>query len=171
MRKVLFLTAMVAVLSTSVAVAQKRSASFSSSSYVTALGVKLYPGTAGGAVTIKHFLNKGIAVEGLATFWERGGRATGLLEFHWDIPNVAGLKWYAGPGFHVSSYNNNYYNNRRFGGSYVAAGLDGVIGADYKFNKIPLNISADWQPFFDFGSERYKGFGGDFGGISARYTF
>jgi len=149
----------------------QKSRSFNSSDYTTALGIKVYPGTGGAAVTLKHFINKGAALEALGSFWERGTRATGLYEFHWDIPSAPGLKWYVGPGAHVGFYIDKYYNNNRYGGSYAAVGLDGVIGLDYKFNKIPLNLSADWQPSFDFGNERYKGFGGDFGGIAARYTF
>ncbi|MCW3091526.1 MAG: hypothetical protein JWP81_2595 [Ferruginibacter sp.] len=171
MKKQFFLVMIISVLAISSAMAQK-SRSFHSSDYVTAVGVKVYPGSGGAAVTLKHFLNKGIALEALGYAWERGARATGLLEFHWDITGAPGLKWYVGPGVHVGFYNDKYYNDIRDNrGSYASAGLDGVIGLDYKFNKIPLNISADWQPSFDFGNERYHGFGGDFGGIAARYTF
>ncbi|MBC7887409.1 MAG: hypothetical protein H7Z13_05925 [Ferruginibacter sp.] len=171
MKKQFFVAAVISVLVVSHASAQK-SRSFNSSSYTTALGVKVYPGSGGAAVTIKHFVNKAIALEALGYAWERGGRATGLLEFHWDIPAAPGLKWYVGPGVHVGFYNDKYYNDIRDGkGSYVSAGLDGVIGLDYKFKNIPLNLSADWQPSYDFGNERYHGFGGDFGGIAARYTF
>lgn len=171
MRQVVFLSSLM-IISVLTASAQKRSSSFKSSDYVTAIGVKVYPGTGGAAVTLKHFVNKGAALEALGSFWERGGRLTGLYEFHWDIPGAPGLKWYVGPGAHVSFYNDKKYHDypRR---SYVAVGLDGVIGLDYKFNNIPLNLSADWQPSFDFGNstDPYHGFGGDFGGISARYTF
>ncbi|MEJ7587621.1 MAG: hypothetical protein WKI04_08675 [Ferruginibacter sp.] len=170
MRKKLLLPACILLLAITNIKAQK-SRSFTSSDYTTALGVKLYPGTGGGAVTFKHFIKKGAALEAIGSFWNRGTRATGLYEFHWDINDVPGLKWYVGPGVHVSFYSDKYYTQNRFGGSYAAAGVDGVIGLDYKFNKIPLNLSADWQPSFEFGNERYKGFGGDFGGVSARYTF
>ncbi|MEP7142154.1 MAG: hypothetical protein ABI707_04750 [Ferruginibacter sp.] len=170
MKKQFLLATVILMLVISTATAQK-SKSFYSSDYTTAIGVKLYPGTGGGAVTLKHFINKGAALEALGSFWDRGTRATGLYEFHWDIKGAPGLKWYVGPGVHLGFYNDKYYNNNRFGGSYVGIGVDGVIGLDYKFNKIPLNLSADWQPSFEFGSNRYNGFGGDFGGIAARYTF
>ncbi len=150
----------------------QRSSSFNSPDYKTALGIKGYPGSGGAAVTLKHFIREGHALEALGYFWERGGRVTGLYEFHWDITGAPGLKWYVGPGAHVGFYNDKNYNNSQPGNnSYVAIGLDGVIGLDYKFNKIPLNLSADWQPSFDFGNERYRGFGGDYGGIAVRYTF
>lgn len=172
MKKQFILGAIISVMAITTASAQK-SRSFNSSNYTTALGVKVYPGSGGAAVTLKHFITKGVALEALGYAWQRGGRLTGLLEFHWDIPGAPGLKWYVGPGVHVSFYNdkNYYYRNNTVNGSYVTAGLDGVIGLDYKFNKIPLNLSADWQPSVEFGDGRYKGFGGDFGGIAARYTF
>ncbi len=156
-------------------VTAQKSRSFHSSNYTTALGIKLFPEPDGGAgaVTFKHFINKGAAVEALGYFWQRGGRLTGLYEFHWDIEGARGLKWFVGPGVHVAFYNDkNYkYDDRRLGGSYTTAGIDGIIGLDYKFNKIPLNLSVDWQPSFEFGSERYNGFGGQFAGVAARYTF
>ena len=171
MKKQILLAVVISLLAIANVTAQK-SRSFNSSTYKTALGVKVYPGSGGAAVTLKHFINKGIALEALGYAWERGGRLTGLFEFHWDIPGAPGLKWYVGPGFHVGFYNDRYYNDIRDGrGGYAAAGLDGVIGLDYKFNKIPLNLSADWQPSVEFGNGRYNGFGGDFGGIAARYTF
>ncbi len=170
MKKGFLLAAVILIVAVTNATAQK-SRSFNSPNYNTALGVKVYPGSGGAAITLKHFVNKGIALEALGYAWERGGRITGLLEFHWDIPGARGLKWYVGPGVHVSFYNDKYYNDNRYGRSYVAPGLDGVIGLDYKFNHIPLNLSADWQPSVEFGNERYNGFGGDFGGIAARYTF
>ena len=170
MKKGILLAGIISILAITAAEAQK-SKSFYSSNYTTAIGAKVYPGTSAGAVTLKHFLNDRIALEALGTGWKRGGRLTGLLEFHWDIPNAPGLKWYVGPGVHVGFYNDKYYTDDRYGDSYAAVGVDGVIGLDYKFAKIPLNLSIDWQPSIDFGNERYKGFIGDFAGVAARYTF
>ena len=64
MKKQFFLAAFISVLAAATVTAQK-SSSFNSSNYKTALGVKVYPGSGGAAVTIKHFLKKGIALEGL----------------------------------------------------------------------------------------------------------
>ncbi len=132
----------------------------SSQDYTTSLGVKFYPG----AVTIKHFLNEKAAIEGLGYFWNRGARITGLYEFHWDIPNAAGLKWYAGPGAHVG-----FYSAKYGGGSSV--GVDGVIGLDYKIKGAPINLSLDWQPSFEFGNTYGNGFAGNWGGLAIRYVF
>lgn len=143
-----------------VAEAQK---SNQSSNYTTALGVKFYPG----AVTFKHFIKEGRALEGLGYFWERGARFTLLYEFHQDINDVPGLSWYVGPGAHIGFYNRKK-NLAGYGGS--GLGIDGVIGLDYKINSAPINISLDWQPSFEFGDNYGNGFSGNWGGFAIRYV-
>jgi hypothetical protein len=139
-------------------------------SYTTALGVKFLDG---GGITLKHFIKKNTALEGIAFFWNRGVRFTGLYELHFDINGAPGLKWYVGPGAHVGFYSNNdynkkyYYNDGRYNGTFI--GIDGVLGLDYKINNTPLNLSLDWQPSFEFGTGR--GFTGNWGGFGVRYTF
>lgn len=141
-----------------------------SSSYTTALGLKMW--SYGVGFTIKHFVAPNQALEGIIYGWHGGGRFTGLYEFHYNFPEVAGLKWYIGPGMHVGSYDGTKYNNRYYhdewqSGTYV--GIDGVLGLDYKFNGVPINLSLDWQPSFEFGDNR--GFIGAWGGLAIRYTF
>ncbi len=129
-----------------------------STDYTTAIGVKFYPG----AITLKHFVTDKHALEGIAYFWNRGTRITGLYEIHGDIQNAGGLKWYIGPGAHVGFYNNKNYG----GGTYI--GLDGVLGLDYKIKSAPINFSLDWQPSFEFGDG--AGFSGNWGGLAIRYV-
>jgi len=142
--------------------------------YTTALGVKLWGDGAG--ISLKHFISSNRALEGIGYFWNGGTRITGLYEFHFDIVGAPGLKWYVGPGVHVGFYNdgynrnnnyNNNHNNNYKGGSFV--GIDGVLGLDYKFNRAPINLSLDWQPSIEFGTNR--GFYGGWGGLGIRYTF
>jgi len=137
--------------------------------YTTALGVKVWGD--GGGVSLKHFVRDNRAVEGIGYFWNRGARITGLYEFHYNIEDVAGLKWYVGPGAHVGFYNNRYYDSNYYNGdgSGSFVGIDGVLGLDYKFDQVPINISLDWQPSFEFGANR--GFVGSWGGLGIRYTF
>jgi hypothetical protein len=139
-----------------------------SQKYVTALGVKVWDG---GGITLKHFVSPNRAIEGIGYFWSRGVRITGLYEYHFDIADAPGLKWYVGPGAHVGFYNNTYYNknynNGDGSGSYI--GIDGVLGLDYKFEGAPINLSLDWQPSFEFGTNR--GFINSWGGLGIRYTF
>ena len=154
-RKVILLSVIVVLFGSINAVAQK------GQSYTTSAGVKFYPG----AISVKHFLaedNK--ALEGLGYFWDRGFRITGLYEIHSDINSVDGLKWYIGPGAHLGFY------NTKFGGG-TSIGVDGVLGLDYKFDDVPINLSLDWQPSFEFGNNYGNGFAGNFGGLAIRYTF
>lgn len=137
--------------------AQNGNSTTNSSTYKTAIGVKFYPG----AISFKHFFNSKDALELLGYFRNYGARITGLYEIHGNISNAGGLKWYIGPGAHVSFYSSQYGG----GGS---VGIDGVLGLDYKIPSAPINLSLDWQPSFDFKS--FDGFIGDWFGIAVRYT-
>ncbi|MGV3765182.1 MAG: hypothetical protein ACO1NW_03600 [Chitinophagaceae bacterium] len=154
MKKIVMMACLIAGL----AATQKVNAQAMGTDYKTALGVKVWDG---GGISLKHFVSEN-AVEFIGYFWNRGARITGLYEIHGDISGAPGLKWYIGPGAHIG-----FYNNKYGGGSY--AGLDGVLGLDYKFNRAPINMSLDWQPSFEFGDGR--GFVGSWGGLGVRYTF
>jgi hypothetical protein len=160
MRKAILLSGLITLFAVLNASAQKRSSSKYSQSYTTALGVKFYPG----AISLKHFVSDKNALEGIAYFWDKGFRITGLYEIHGDINGAPGLKWYIGPGAHLGVYNS------RYGGS-SSVGIDGVLGLDYKFKDAPINLSLDWQPSFEFGDRYGNGFSGNWGGFAIRYTF
>jgi hypothetical protein len=133
--------------------------------YRTALGVKLYPG----ALSVKHFIGKGRAVEGLGYLSTDGFRLAGLYELHFPISGAEGLQWYVGGGGHVGVWSDswkNRYPNRESG---VAIGVDGILGLDYKIKGAPLNLSFDWQPSFNIIGYNY--FEGGWGGLAIRYTF
>lgn len=138
---------------------QAQSHSINSSSYTTALGVKVWDG---GGISLKHFFTTNNAGELIGYFWNRGTRLTGLYEIHGNFADASGLKWYIGPGVHIGFYNDKYGNG-------PFAGIDGVLGLDYKFHGAPINMSLDWQPSFEFGNNR--GFYGNWGGLGVRYTF
>ena len=130
-------------------------------SYKTALGVKVWDGA---GISFKTFVTPQNAVEFIGYFWKQGTRVTGLYEIHGNIEGARGLRWYVGPGAHLGFYNKKYYADNS-----VVAGIDGVLGLDYKINKAPINISLDWQPSFEFADGR--GFSGSWGGLGIRYTF
>jgi hypothetical protein len=134
------------------------------SDYTTALGFKFYPT----GVSLKSFIKPGRALEGIGYFYSDGFRITGLYELHYDIEGVDGLKWYIGPGAHIAFWNNTW-ENKYPGNSSTGIGIDGVLGLDYKINGLPINISADWQPSFNFVGYNY--FEGGWGGLGIRYTF
>ena len=159
MKKQFLLVLVICVLSVTNVLAQQ-SKSFHSSSYTTAIGIKFYPT----ALSVKHFINDNAALEGLAHFWNKGFRVTGLYEIHYDIKSVEGLKWYIGPGAHIGGYNDKY-------GGGASIGIDGILGLDYKFANAPINLSIDWQPFFEFsGNDEFNGFTGSWVGLGIRYT-
>ncbi|MBS1620894.1 MAG: hypothetical protein JSS80_04590 [Bacteroidetes bacterium] len=146
-------------LTCSVFLAQAQSKSINSSTYKTALGVKIWNG---GGISLKHFFTENHAGELFGYFWNQGIRFTGLYEIHGAISGATGLQWYIGPGAHIG-----FYDTKHGNGSYI--GIDGVLGLDYKFSNAPINMSIDWQPTFEFGEGR--GFYGNWGGLGIRYTF
>ena len=115
------------------------------------------------AVSYKKFVSSSSAFEAFAGFRGYSGFNNvlniGLLyQIHKDIDSVDRLKWYYGFGGNLS-----------LGGGYSSIGISGNIGLDYSFSDAPVNISLDWVPTFILGKASYNGFGGDFGGLTARY--
>lgn len=117
-------------------------------------------------LTIKHFIGSDRAIEGiLASRWE-GFIITGLYEFQ-KPTGVNQLDWFIGGGAHIGFWDSNWgYNNDN--NDDMALGLDFILGLDYKFEDIPIDLSLDWKPAFNmFGN----GFWGDGLALSARFTF
>jgi len=157
MKKLLFVLSLSAIISLSV----------SAQDYKTSLGLRAgYPY----GLTIKHFMGKSNAVEGILASSYNGFVATALFENeHWT-GSYPGLKWFWGVGAHVGFWNSG--NNPRLpatydGGSII--GLDGILGLEYTFDEIPLNLSLDVLPSVNLIGD--VGFGGIFGALSIRYVF
>ncbi|WP_143307382.1 hypothetical protein [Chitinophaga vietnamensis] len=174
MKKVVLLLSLFAVLAIQ-ANAQKRSSrSYSVDNYSTALGIRLNPWLAG--FTIKHFIQGPHAIEGIvSTNFDKRTNVTftGLYEYHWNV-GLQGLNMFGGGGVHLSILDRRDYDWDRYvnkgNGTYATPGLDGIIGIEYTFKKIPLNLSADLKPFVQFvGPTNY--IGEEMGGVSARFTF
>lgn len=113
--------------------------------YKTALGIRLSSSApmVNNSVTLKHFLNERTAVEALFSFGDPLALGA-LVEMHKPI-GTSGIQWFYGGGAYISfvkSYNtqlNKDETNTNFGGQ-------GVIGLDYKFVNLPINLSLDWKP-------------------------
>jgi hypothetical protein len=125
-------------------------------SYKTALGIKFYPT----AISLKTMTGKKSAMEFLGYFKD-GFRLTGLYEIHGMLSKKKNFKWYVGFGGHLGLGNQDNGNDAKLG-------ADGVIGLDYKFLNLPLNLSLDWQPAFGIGDD--KSFT-NWGGIGVRFAF
>lgn len=89
-------------------------------------------------------------------------------QHHFPIADIEGFRWFVGGG--ISAYNSfsDYDAYRGFG-----LGLFPTGGVDYKFTKIPLNVSADIRPTFMIVEpyDYYNRFYAGNVGIAARYTF
>lgn len=124
----------------------------------TGVGIRL--GTDPG-ITVKHFLRERGAIEGILHTGYRGLMITGLYEWHTPITSAPGLKFYAGVGAHIGMFDHykRYYYYDRHGNHYdvvytdrrgASFGPDGIIGLEYDFTAIPLNLGLDLKPALDF---------------------
>ena len=101
------------------------------------------------------------SIEGILHFNNNAAIITGLYRYNFGLisPDVPGLSWYAGAGAHTKIH------------SGVTVGVDGLIGLQYDFDEVPLNISLDWKPAFDFLGPGAGDFHATDVGISVRFKF
>lgn len=119
-------------------------------------GVGLRLGTDPG-ITIKHFVRPNGAIEGILHTGYRGLLVTGLYEWHKPLTDPIGLKLYGGVGAHFGVFNRYGYYRRGpyyYDVVYVynrpSFGPDAIIGIEYDFEDIPLNLGIDLKPGIDF---------------------
>ena len=130
----------------------------SAQDYKVALGVRLSNATPtlSNAITLRYHMNQTQAIEGIVSFGSRFGIGA-LYEVH-KPTTVQGLNWFFGGGAYIGFQDGDTY-----------LGPTGIIGLDYKFPGIPLNLSLDWKPELDFIPA--INFVPDAFGFSARFTF
>ncbi len=137
--------------------------------YRTAIGFR--GGTSQG-LSVKHFISYENAIEGIVCTRWRGLMIIGLYEIVNPAFNVYGLNWYYGGGAHIGFWNDTYYNlpwaNDDHYGNYAVLGVDAIIGIEYTFIDVPINISVDWKPAMNFFG--YTGLWGDAGAVTVRYV-
>jgi hypothetical protein len=133
--------------------------------YSTGIGIRA--GISSG-LTIKHFKSKKAAFEGLLTTRWEGFDITGLYELHARAFDADHLNWYYGGGAHIGFYNGNHAYWGTNGRSYTVIGVDGILGLEYTFDEIPVNIGIDWKPALNLVG--YSGFWSE-GALSVRYVF
>jgi hypothetical protein len=117
----------------------------SAQEYKTALGVRLSNSAAmvNNSVSLKHFLNESTAVEALLSFGDPLAIGA-LIEKHKPL-STAGVQWYYGGGGYVS-FVKTFVPAKNANETNVNFGAQGVLGLDYKFANLPLNLSLDWKP-------------------------
>ncbi len=132
-------------------------------SYTNAIGLR---GGFGGGLTYKHFIKKTVALEGILVTKSNGFDISGLYEIHAEAFDQQGLNWYYGFGGHIGNWRTNDYNDNI---NYTFIGIDGILGLEYNFREIPINISIDWKPSLNIVG--YFGPWNEGGAISLRYRF
>jgi len=140
-----------------------------SQGYTTGVGPRI-----GGLMTglsVKQFICKASALEGIISAGHKSVITTVLYEQHSSIDHSGVLNFYYGAGMHVGFFKD---GGRYYSISHLpynkknVAGIDIITGIDYKFPGAPVNFSMDLKPFLDFfnGSNFYFD-----GGLTVRYTF
>jgi hypothetical protein len=140
----------------------------SAQDYKTALGVRLSSANAmqNNSISIKQFISERVAIEGLFTFGDP--LALGVLVEKHNPLTPAGLTYFYGAGGYIGFVKKVNTNTLKTTTD-PNFGAQGVIGLDYKFNNVPLNISLDWKPELNIVSD--INFEPAAIGFSARFTF
>lgn len=125
--------------------------------YPTAVGFKFgsnYSHLGGGhaLLNVKHFYQPKLAID--ASLGSNMNSTSsnfilsGLLEINEDIQNISDFSWYYGGGAHFKYWSVGYLSE--FGNQKkvrnVGFGLDGVLGIEYTFPDIPLNVGLEIGP-------------------------
>lgn len=122
-----------------------------SQNYSTAIGIKSgYPGY--GSLNLKKFTGSDFAFDVLGG-WKFNSSSSSyiwaqcLFEKNKNIVNTSGANWYYGAGPAVGLWTVGGYTTKK--GKYhdgIWLGLDAVIGIEYTFSAIPLNIAIEAGP-------------------------
>lgn len=136
--------------------------------YQTSIGIRT--GLSNG-ITIKHFVSRYNAFEGILAIRYGGFIASGLYEFNNELKEP-GLNWYYGIGGHLGYFNGHRNSYPDWWGlnrddSYTIMGTDAIIGIEYTFYEAPISLSLDWKPGFNLLG--HSGFWGDNFALSIRY--
>ena len=92
---------------------------------------------------------------------------SGVYQWVWDLSALSsGFNWYAGGGASIGHYSYTYASTDHSG---FPVSVLGEIGLEYNLS-IPLRLSIDWRPVFQFNAFG-NGFIGDSFGIGIRYRF
>jgi len=141
----------------------------SAPTYKAAIGIRLSSSQAivNNSISFKYFFQENRAIEALLSLGDP--LAIGALyELHKPIGAAEGLRWFYGGGAYVGfvkTYNVNKDRNETI----PNFGAQGVVGLDYKFSNIPLNLAIDWKPELNLVED--INFEPAAIGLTARFTF
>ena len=134
-------------------------------------------------ITGKIIKDDKTAIEGILGFRNGGIQIYGLVESYHALIKTNTQHWmmYFGGGGHLGYVNGYdkvrrwsnsagyYYEEQRIAGPVF--GIDGVIGTDYTFHKVPITLSIEFKPFVELQDFRkFKVNFWDFG-FGIKYSF
>ncbi len=113
--------------------------------YKMAIGIRLSsaPAMVNNSISFKYFMNSRAAIEALVSFGDPLALGA-LIEFHNPL-STTGLQWFYGAGAYLG-FSKDYNPEKQINERNTYFGGQGVVGLDYKFENIPLNLSLDWKP-------------------------
>jgi hypothetical protein len=113
--------------------------------YKMAIGIRLSsaPAMVNNSVSFKYFMTHRTAIEALVSFGDP--LAFGALLESYNPLSTSGLQWFYGAGGYLG-FGKEYNAEKKVEERKTYFGAQGIVGLDYKFEKIPLNISLDWKP-------------------------
>jgi hypothetical protein len=160
MKKVIFASLLIAALGFA--------STASAQDYKTAVGVRLSNSSPliNNSISLKHFLTENTAVEALFSFGDPLGLGA-LIEIHKPLGDQ-GIRWFYGGGGYIA-FQKTYNTVKEKNETDMFFGAQGVLGLDYKFANIPLNLSLDWKPELNIISD--INFEPAAIGFTARFTF
>lgn len=126
--------------------------------YKTAIGVRFQPI----GLSLKFNSSYSVRTFELVGYFKDGFTAAGYYYWNITLDKNHTMRAYIGGGGQAG------FKNQDNGGDAVF-GVAGIVGLDYKFKKLPINISADWQPSYQVGDN--EEFQGGWGGLAARFAF
>lgn len=112
--------------------------------------------------TYKHYMDqlKSYEVMALSDF-DRGIEFYGFLQYNGTVPDFPPkLRWIVGGGANLGTWNDDSF----------VLGIDGMLGVEYSFTELPLNLGLDWKPVLNLVTKKDDRFWPSKFGISIRYT-
>ena len=126
--------------------------------YRTAIGIRYTPF----GVSFKTNSARGVRSFELIGYFKDGFVGSALFYWNYTLNEGKNIRLYGGGGVQGG-----YKKNDQVDAAVV--GVGGIAGIDYKFLHLPLNISLDWQPSFQWtgGNDEFEA---GYGGIAVRLT-
>ncbi|MDD4545091.1 MAG: hypothetical protein PHP27_04575 [Bacteroidales bacterium] len=125
-----------------------------------------FRGTYYPALSIKQQLSSRNSMDYIVSFRNHGFQATAIYE--WKTPVINNnFHLYYGIGGSIGLWDD-YRDNKYKDELGFRAGVDGILGLEFKIPNVPITLSVDYKPYINL-----IGWGNDFanGAFSVRYVF